>query len=266
MLLLFPASALPPGPAERQTNTATPCRCIDLGTPYAPVRFSTACPPPSRTPSTSSSKTCCCSCCHCQVELRGNGDAAKQQFRRFADIYFSQFIRTPFGMMRLVRGRLPDCLRARLCTSQLHAAGNTSCAGQAQCCAAPSSLGSALVDPTEYLGYPCVNPHLQDPQDAGPGYRNVIGIPGGINSPFMSVLRVGSLFMSGLLVGQSAGLVSCFRCCILRPVAEWPSRCAGWTNRGTHTHAEHWVLPHCTVPHRTALHCIAHPKPILTPA
>lgn len=33
-------------------------------------------------------------------------------------------------------------------------------------------------------------PVPQDPQDAGPGYRNVIGIPGGINSPLFRVLQV----------------------------------------------------------------------------
>ena len=29
-----------------------------------------------------------------------------------------------------------------------------------------------------------------DPQDAGPGYRNVIGIPGGITSPLFRILQV----------------------------------------------------------------------------
>ena len=29
----------------------------------------------------------------------------------------------------------------------------------------------------------------QDPQDAGPGYRNVVGIPGGVNSPLFTVLQ-----------------------------------------------------------------------------
>lgn len=29
-----------------------------------------------------------------------------------------------------------------------------------------------------------------DPQDAGPGYRNVIGIPGGVHSPLFKVLQV----------------------------------------------------------------------------
>lgn len=30
----------------------------------------------------------------------------------------------------------------------------------------------------------------QDPQDAGPGYRNVVGLPGGVNSPFFKILQV----------------------------------------------------------------------------
>ena len=29
----------------------------------------------------------------------------------------------------------------------------------------------------------------QDPQDAGPGYRNVVGIPGGSNSPLFKILQ-----------------------------------------------------------------------------
>jgi len=29
-----------------------------------------------------------------------------------------------------------------------------------------------------------------DPQDAGPGYRNVIGLPGGVDSPLFKVLQV----------------------------------------------------------------------------
>ena len=28
-----------------------------------------------------------------------------------------------------------------------------------------------------------------DPQDSGPGYRNVIGLPGGVKSEYMSILR-----------------------------------------------------------------------------
>lgn len=30
----------------------------------------------------------------------------------------------------------------------------------------------------------------QDPQDAGPGYRNVVGLPGGTSSPFFQILKV----------------------------------------------------------------------------
>jgi len=29
-----------------------------------------------------------------------------------------------------------------------------------------------------------------DPQDAGPGYRNVVGVPGGVASPFFQILKV----------------------------------------------------------------------------
>ena len=43
-----------------------------------------------------------------------------------------------------------------------------------------------------------------DPQDAGPGYRNVIGIPGGITSPLFRVLQVVSACL--ILVYASAGL------------------------------------------------------------
>jgi peptide methionine sulfoxide reductase MsrA len=63
-----------------------------------------------------------------QVELRGADK--KQEFKRMADTYFSQFRRLPNGKM----------LR-------------------------------------------------QDPQDSGPGYRNVIGIPGGVNSDLFTVLK-----------------------------------------------------------------------------
>ena len=60
-----------------------------------------------------------------QVSLRN--EAAESELREFAKTYFSQFKRTPLGMMRL------------------------------------------------------------DPQDVGAGYRNVIGLPGGIRSPLMKV-------------------------------------------------------------------------------
>ena len=64
------------------------------------------------------------------MELRGESGQTKRQMEAFADTYFGQFRKTPFGMMRL------------------------------------------------------------DPQDAGPAYRNVIGIPGGTNSPLFDVLKV----------------------------------------------------------------------------
>ena len=65
-----------------------------------------------------------------QMELRGESAQTRRQMEAFADTYFGQFRKTPFGMMRL------------------------------------------------------------DPQDAGPAYRNVIGIPKGVNSPLFDVLKV----------------------------------------------------------------------------
>ncbi len=35
-----------------------------------------------------------------------------------------------------------------------------------------------------------------DPQDAGPGYRNVIGIPGGVSSPLFQILQVRGFVMN----------------------------------------------------------------------
>lgn len=66
---------------------------------------------------------------HAEVVQLELGDDARKEFAAFADKYFDQFVKTPFGMMR------------------------------------------------------------QDPQDAGPGYRNVIGLPGGVNSPLFKVLQ-----------------------------------------------------------------------------
>ena len=37
-----------------------------------------------------------------QLELHGEGGEAEQQMAAFADTYFSQFVKTPFGMMRSV--------------------------------------------------------------------------------------------------------------------------------------------------------------------
>lgn len=65
-----------------------------------------------------------------QMELRGESAQTRRQMEAFADTYFGQFRKTPFGMMRL------------------------------------------------------------DPQDSGPAYRNVIGIPKGIDSPLFQVLKV----------------------------------------------------------------------------
>ena len=38
-----------------------------------------------------------------QLEVHGEGSEAEQQMTAFADTYFGQFIKTPFGMMRSVR-------------------------------------------------------------------------------------------------------------------------------------------------------------------
>lgn len=65
-----------------------------------------------------------------QMELRGESAQTRRQMEAFADTYFGQFRKTPFGMMRL------------------------------------------------------------DPQDSGPAYRNVIGIPSGTDSPLFQVLKV----------------------------------------------------------------------------
>ncbi|EFN51097.1 expressed protein [Chlorella variabilis] len=77
-----------------------------------------------------------------KVDLRGDMEAAKQQYAMFAQTYFKQFRKTPFGMMRL------------------------------------------------------------DPQDAGPGYRNVIGLPGGVDSPFFPILQVANVNGMQLLPGS----------------------------------------------------------------
>jgi peptide methionine sulfoxide reductase MsrA len=70
-----------------------------------------------------------------QVELQGQPDEQKQQYKRLAQVYFSQFKKTNRGMLRL------------------------------------------------------------DPQDEGPGYRNVIGIPGGVGSDFFPILQVSRQLM-----------------------------------------------------------------------
>lgn len=77
-----------------------------------------------------------------QVKLQGGEEAAQRQFAKFADTYFKQFRKTPFGMLRL------------------------------------------------------------DPQDAGPGYRNVIGIPGGVDSPYFPLLQQANTNNMRLLPGN----------------------------------------------------------------
>jgi peptide methionine sulfoxide reductase MsrA len=72
-----------------------------------------------------------------------NDDIAKSQFKKFADTYFSEFKKTPQGVMQ-----------------------------------------------------------RQDPQDAGPGYRNVVGLPGGINSPLFSVLKEANVNNMVLVEGK----------------------------------------------------------------
>jgi len=42
----------------------------------------------------------------------------------------------------------------------------------------------------------------QDPQDAGPGYRNVVGIPGGIRSPLFQILQEENINSMRLLEGS----------------------------------------------------------------
>eukprot|EP00884_Botryococcus_braunii_P022626 jgi/Botrbrau1/9047/Bobra.0376s0023.1 len=78
-----------------------------------------------------------------QLELRGPPENAREQMQVFADAYFRQFRRTPFGMIRL------------------------------------------------------------DPQDAGPGYRNVIGLPGGTKSPLFQVLQERNV--NGMRLVQGSG-------------------------------------------------------------
>ncbi|KAF5843306.1 hypothetical protein DUNSADRAFT_108 [Dunaliella salina] len=44
-----------------------------------------------------------------------------------------------------------------------------------------------------------------DPQDAGPGYRNVVGIPGGVNSPFFPILKEANVY--GMELREGSGNV-----------------------------------------------------------
>lgn len=80
-----------------------------------------------------------------QVELRGQEFAEKEQeYRKFADTFFSQFRRLPGGKN----------LR-------------------------------------------------QDPQDAGPGYRNVVGLPGGVRSPLFKILQEANV--NGMELREGSG-------------------------------------------------------------
>ena len=85
------------------------------------------------------------------MELRGGSGQTRRQMEAFADTYFGQFRKTPFGMMRL------------------------------------------------------------DPQDSGPAYRNVIGIPKGTESPLFEVLKVRVYFGKSwcrMVMQSPAGLCS----------------------------------------------------------
>jgi hypothetical protein len=44
--------------------------------------------------------------------------------------------------------------------------------------------------------------HVQDPQDRGPGYRNVVGIPGGINSDLFKVFQSKNINNMNLIPGE----------------------------------------------------------------
>lgn len=94
-----------------------------------------------------------------QLQLdRGNEE---KQMRMFADRYFSQFKRSPFGgMQRLV------------------------CAHHMGC-----------------RVYITLNP-AQDPQDKGPGYRNVVGFPGGMDSPLFPSFAAANKNNMKLVRGQ----------------------------------------------------------------
>jgi hypothetical protein len=95
------------------------------------------------------------------VELGAGGNSEEAAMGAFADKYFAQFRRTPFGMMRL------------------------------------------------------------DPQDAGPGYRNVIGLSGGISSPLFKILQVRCPIQTPFIVCCLSLRVP-FRCslpCIVRSLS-----------------------------------------------
>lgn len=45
---------------------------------------------------------------------------------------------------------------------------------------------------------------MQDPQDRGPGYRNVVGIPGGVNSELFKVFESKNVNKMNLIAGEGA--------------------------------------------------------------
>jgi hypothetical protein len=122
---------------------------------------------------------------------------------RGGQVYFCQFQRTPFGMLRLdpqvCPRRLPGALR-ELC-------GYQACLDCTSCfeprltyvagCAVDSHPPPAVHAPCALamrLGSYCfavAERPARVRQDMGPGYRNVIGIPGGVRSPLFKVLQVG---------------------------------------------------------------------------
>jgi hypothetical protein len=48
---------------------------------------------------------------------------------------------------------------------------------------------------------------FQDPQDEGPGYRNVVGLPGGVRSPLFQLFKVKRILSAPVIL--SAAVASC---------------------------------------------------------
>ena len=101
-------------------------------------------------------------------------------------VYFNQFQRTPFGMLRL---------DPQVCSAGCAVQGLWLCihiAGQA---CSPSSLHAAQDMSLQLMCFSGAFDLCCAPQDMGPGYRNVIGIPGGVRSPLFKVLQVQPLLL-----------------------------------------------------------------------
>lgn len=62
----------------------------------------------------------------------------------------------------------------------------------------------------QFVKTPSGKMQRQDPLDAGPAYRNVVGLPGGINSPYFKILQVGACFPSPLGMMGAARVASCW--------------------------------------------------------